>query len=178
MDLDVREHNLFHIDGLASQGFFGEIQGGYDYQLNQRLVIGLFGGVNLNNAKFEASVYDGAAGLSATQNWGAVVGPRLGVLLTPDSMLYGGGGLAWANMDDVKGTGALSGFSLSSDTQQGWFGELGLESRVSQSTFVKVFGRYNEFGSFGLSTDKGEIPGLNLDTSTLVIGAGLVYKIN
>lgn len=167
-------YNFLHINGLGAQGFFGELQGGFDYQISERLVVSLFGGMNLSNAKFEGSALNGYASVKQTQDWGGVVGPRVGALISPSTMVYVAGGLAYAELGDVEVRFGDSHKSFKSDAQIGGFGELGLESKLAEHTALKVFGRYTGFGDYEL---KG-VEGVELNNSQLVGGVAITYKFN
>lgn len=197
---DYRESENISIDGAGQQGLFGELQLGYDYQINKRLVAGVFGGLNINNAEFsinarqsfsdgETTRSDGASILSFEQKWGGVIGPRLGYLTSPSTMFYVAGGWAFGEMGKVKSGGKDvftedNGFSHGQDTSlSGLFGEVGMESRLDGNLYLKVAGRLTSYGSLDLASeaegdaDHGSSAHIDLDHDVLAGMVGVTYKI-
>jgi outer membrane immunogenic protein len=156
------------LDGIGSTGFIGEGQIGYDYQAG-KVVFGVFGGGNISNTKTELSIYEGLDDAKAelTRDWGWYAGARVGYAATKDTLIYVGGGYTQAD------------FSLKSDafdldeaeTFDGYFGEVGVETRLSGIVFGKVFGRYVDYNA--KEYDNGK---LAVDPSELQAMVGLVVK--
>ena len=189
------------IDGLGQQGVFGELQIGYDRQISQRIVAGLFGGLNLNNAEFDvdASAFqthgsttktDSANLLSFEQKWGGVIGPRLGYLTSPSTMFYVAGGWAFGELGKVKSDGkdvftTANGFSHNQDTSlSGVFGELGMETQLDGNLYLKVAGRYTHFGAVDLFSEsegnatEGASAHGSLDLNQVAVMGGLTWKFS
>lgn len=130
--------NRGHVSGLGGEGFIGEAQIGFDKQLNDRIVAGIYGGVSLSNSKSTA----GISGLSAEieEDLGYFGAARVGYLLNKDNMVYLGGGYRWMDADLTVTQGSTS--ETVGVDQEGFFGELGLESRLTDRLALRAFGRY------------------------------------
>ncbi len=188
-------HTSLDIDGLGTTGAFGELQLGYDRQIGQNLVLGVFGGLNINSGDFSASLNasdsegsSGKAELTFSQKWGGVIGPRLGYA-HGNSLFYVAGGWAFGEMDKIKGSISANGESASAallpdqeTSLSGYFAEVGLEHRLSESLSVKVSGRYTDYGALDLYKDSGSTPchdwndKLELDRDTLSAMVGITYR--
>ncbi len=105
--------------GNPPQGPMGGAQIGYDKQLDNLLVIGVRADLDV------VSLRTGIAGVSASTTMFGTVDARVGALLSPDIMLYGVGGLAYA--DPKLSVGPMS----SSKTALGWNAGGGLEVRMA-----------------------------------------------
>lgn len=146
-------HNIerANINGLGAEGLFGEVQVGYDHQIGNNLVLGVFGGLNLSDAEFEASQSFGddafSSGLTADYEYGGVIGPRLG-FVRGNSMFYVAGGWAFAKLGDVDFhvSEGPSPDSLEGPDLSGFFGEIGLEHRIAKGVRLGVAGRYTDYG--------------------------------
>lgn len=179
------ESGKISVDGLGSQGLFGELQLGYDRQLGNRpYVISVFGGLNLNDNEFSIDASGGGEHvniLSIEQEWGGVLGARVGMLKSPDTMFYVGGGWAFGKMGDVKSDGEKV-FDDQETDLSGWFGELGMETRVYQNVYLSVAGRYTDYGSINLAHEsgcEGECSAsIDLDVHDLTVMTGLKIKLN
>lgn len=188
---DPSDSDSLNIDGLGAEGLFGEVQIGYDHQVGTRLIIGALGGVNLSDAEFSASANNGTNkvfDVSADYEWGGIIGGRLGYLKSLDTMFYVAGGWAYAQLGDTVGNvgGKPSGdFVLSGPELNGWFGEVGMETRVSDNVFLTVAGRYTDYGSetlaeFGTLNPNGtgndDVQSIEIDTDSLSVMVGLKAK--
>lgn len=86
--VDPSSRNVANLDGLNSHGFIGGAQIGYDQQLGNRFVVGLFGAYNLASMKSEGSISDFDAGFKAEKGDEWSLGARVGFLATPRTMVY------------------------------------------------------------------------------------------
>jgi len=163
--------NSATIDSLGRDGLFGEVQLGADYHVMGRIVLGVQGGLNLGNAEFKTTV-DGTDLVSAEQDWGYVFGPRLGLMLSPDTLFYVSGGIAGASMDDIRLAG---GDHLKVPDFFGYYGELGFESRLYDNWYLKGLGRYVNYGEETLVDERNF--SVKTDTSALVGLFGITYKL-
>jgi opacity protein-like surface antigen len=163
-DTDTQNSPAFdkylNIDGLGSEGLFGEVQVGFDQQINDRMFIGAFGGYNLNNGEHTITFTD-TAGISTeilniSQDWGAVVGPRIGFIKDTNTAFYVAGGLAVGqlNINDAE---------LVDDELIGWFGEVGAEHRFEGYENVRGFIaiRYTDYQA--VTVAEGDVPKTNDD---------------
>lgn len=173
-----KSYNYGKLDGLGGEGLFGELQGGYDRQIDQ-MVLGCFGGVNLSGAETTMSVFDGAAKASIEEDTGYTLGCRAGVLINPTTLFYAAAGWRWEDLD-VTVTAGDERFSKSFD-RDGLFGEIGLESHIQGGLFGRLATRYTAFDD-----QKYVLPGgdeycrdeLKSSAGKLEIMAGVTYKFN
>lgn len=178
-------------DGLGAEGFFGEAQIGFDKQIGQRTVVGVFGGYNINDAEhtFEASSgvpLEVKETFSLQQEWGGVLGARLGLLKSQDTMFYLAGGWAFGELDKIQKDGENA-FADQETDLSGWFGEVGMESRIRElgdNIYLTVAGRYTDYGSID-ALNVSEIDGngdtdysrVQVDHDTLTVMVGLKAKL-
>jgi outer membrane immunogenic protein len=180
---DGKLEKHLNVDGLGAEGFFGEAQIGYDHQVSNQLVLGIFGGLNLSDAEFSATntnIFNENKEFSVSTDyeWGSVLGARLGLLKSQDTMFYLAGGWAHAELGDtiINGETFASGPNLN-----GWFGELGMETRVTGNVYLTVSGRYTDYGSETLwdnnPGDGEDLEAIEIDTDSLAAMVGLKVKL-
>jgi outer membrane immunogenic protein len=176
--------NIAHlnIDGLGAEGLFGEVQVGYDHQVANNVILGAFAGANLSNAEFSASydhIYLGKTELTSDYEWGGVIGARLGLVKGANTLFYVAGGYAYAELGDPELNGkAIEG--VKGPELHGWFGEVGMEHRLSQSISLTVAGRYTDYGSETLwESDNAYCPEeVEIDVDNLTAMVGIKAKLN
>ncbi len=183
------------IDGLGSQGLFGELQAGYDRQFG-RIVVGVFGGLSMDNGEFSANISEahgnssGSAKVSYEQEWAGVLGPRLG-FASGNSLFYAAGGWAFGELGKVKFSEQENGQGTSGDAfpkqetdLNGYFIELGMERKFEgmPGLSLKVAGRYTDYGAIDLLRyteaydDCAESTRIELDRDDLKVMVGLRYQ--
>lgn len=157
------------LDGIGSTGFIGDGQVGYDFQAG-KIVFGVFGGGNISDTKTTLDAYIGdldEAKAELTRDWGWYAGGRIGYATSKDTLVYVGGGYTQADFslesDDFEGS--------ETRTFDGYFGEVGIESRISGQFFAKAFGRYVAYNSW-------EDDGVTVDPSELQAMIGVTYRPN
>lgn len=185
---DVRTNaQHLNIDGLGAEGLFGEVQAGYDHQVTNNVLIGVFAGANLSDAEFTASQsYYGEQFASVTTDyeWGGVVGARLGLVKSPNTLFYVAGGYAYAQLGDTNIAFGDETESLSGPELHGWFGEVGMEHRLSQSISLTVAGRYTDYGSETLWSNAGTRQAefcpeeVDIDVDNLAVMVGIKARLN
>jgi outer membrane immunogenic protein len=152
---------------LHPDGFVGGVQAGYNWQVNTNLVWGVEFDFQGSDEKVHTSFsnaygcnFEGCS-LSQTRdakiNWFGTARGRIGWLLTPTTMLYGTGGLAYGKVsvsgtvtDDIKNTGASFAFS-NSQVKAGFAIGAGIEGAVANWSgwTVKAEYLYIDLGSIG-----------------------------
>ena len=135
-------------DTQSGRGWFGTVNGGYDYQLTSRIVAGVFG--DFDFAGIRGTFQDQstpAPGLSGTMNernaWYA--GARGGWLITPTILSYYNVGYTQANFGGVNFGGVTT---LGSQTYNGWFVGTGLETALpflGNNWFARIEYRYASY---------------------------------
>lgn len=166
-------------DGLGSEGLFGEAQVGLDYQINSLIVARAVGGVNTSDAEFSASVFGpDFLTISTSYDWGAIAGGGLCLVKSASTMFCGTGGWAYAKLNNVNGTFGGKPYSLETEDLNGWFGELSMETKLTESTSLVISGRYTDYGSETLVIDPAKsIEVDDLDTDSLAVMVGLKAKL-
>jgi outer membrane immunogenic protein len=191
------EQGGIEIDGLGDENsLFGEVQLGFDYQTGP-VVIGVFGGLNAGNGEFKIGAgesdsqgYSSSAEVTLSQKWGGVIGPRLG-FARDNTLLYVAGGWAFGEMEKIKGSLSVNGQTQSADLLPeqetdltGWFGEIGMEHKYSDSISLKIAGRYTDYSKIDLFRDGKSGEGysaserLTLDRDVLAVMGGIVFRPN
>ena len=128
VDLNVPAVSLLNIDGLASKGMTGGVQGGFDYRFPRSpFVLGVFAEYNpLGEADF--SITTGLGGginiVSSTMDNEMKGGLRLGYVTGSNALIYVGGfisksDLKWSlvngaltGSEDLKGKGFVAGIQV------------------------------------------------------------------
>jgi outer membrane immunogenic protein len=181
----------------GGKGWFGQGQGGCDYQFNMPLgswslpiVIGVFGdweGGSIRGTQSTPLIV-GAENESST--W--AVGGRAGYLVTPRFLTYFDGGFTQARFDQINYNGAgvgvlggATGISIPAQTYNGWFVGSGFEYAFDwlpvPGLFLKTEYRYAQYNtatpSFFLA---GAPTGFSLNTTkfTQMVSTELVWRFN
>ena len=159
-------------DGLGGEGVTFRLGGGYDFQLGDRFVAGVFGDYNFGDTSAEASglgalVLSDAppppiglgVGLKVDTGDSWVVGGRAGFLLNPDTLFYGV--LGYTEMDMKLTLAGVGGFITDgppdfsaigpegqvskSYTAPGVVMGAGMETRITENISIKGEYRYTKF---------------------------------
>jgi outer membrane immunogenic protein len=172
-----------------SSSFRGGIYGGVNFQFAPMWVAGIE--ADIGWAKNE-STRTGIPGLSVAadsttlrQNWdGSVVG-RLGMLVTPATMLYGLGGASWIDVEsNTNCTGTAGSFcgvarnQTNSTTRTGWTAGAGLETMLAGNWLARVEYRFADYGKIDNTFFAGTASAISLreELQTHTAKVGLAYK--
>jgi outer membrane immunogenic protein len=150
---------------------------GYNFQFN-RYVLGIegtFDGTNLNGDTSCLVI----ASCHREADWiGTIVG-RAGFLVTPNTLIYGMGGIAWGKLDtDVKffGFNALSG----DDVHTGWTAGLGIEQAFTDRISARIEYAHVDLGDETTTLHPpggGGGPPDRIDAEFDMIRLGVSYKL-
>lgn len=169
---EVRKRNLGKVDGLGGEGFGGRAQIGFDKQFGS-VVVGAWGGASISNSESTLSDGDDRYTIEEQESYEAAI--RAGILLgqARHTLLYVAGGHTWTNAEVSGPEGLNEEFDL-----EGWFGEIGIESRIANNTYLRGAGRYTAYDDFtaakwGNDDCWNEI---NADPGKLEFMAGVVFK--
>jgi outer membrane immunogenic protein len=174
----------------GGDGYFGTAGIGYDWQVNQSWVAGIFadgqfGSIRGTNEDF----FSGTAGQMKDRT-NAAAGVRVGYLVAPNVLSYVNGGYSYAqfsstNLLTIGGTpaGSLPGFN-----RNGWFVGGGVENNLdifgisAPGWFMKTEYRVAEYSRATLAeTTAGGVPaGLFVTADPIVqtVSTSLVYRFN
>lgn len=156
----------------------GGVHGGYNFQVNQ-FVLGVEGDVN---KRFGEGVF-AATKLRTLSDWDASIRARAGILLTPLSLLYATGGVAFGNF---KTDNAIASTELNSDlgggSRVGWTLGGGVEYALDNAWTARIEYRHTDWGSKNVTWNYQDINGA--DASAIVgsrivddrVAAGLTYR--
>ena len=160
-------------------GFVGGAQVGYNLHISG-LVVGVEGDIAWSNIDGQSLCPNADFRCSHEVDMLASLRARLGVLVTPGTLLYLTGGVGWANADYAVrnvATGVLAapGFS---DTQSGGAFGGGIEVRISDNLSLK--GEYLHFDLGGESVPNGTLVQntgpVDLDLRIDTVKVGLNWK--
>ena len=157
-----------------TSGFLGGVHAGFNWQASQ-LVIGV-------ETDLEASGMDGSGlgtlGFShqTSIDWLGSLRGRVGVLMTPQTLLYLTGGLAYGgvSIDKAAGAGAAT-FASYSDWRTGWTLGGGLEHAFSPGMTARIEYRYTDLGTVDFSSI-GSNSIDRSDVSHSAVRAGLSFR--
>ena len=182
----------------GGRGWFGQGQGGCDYQLNPvffntPLVIGVFGDYEGGSISGTSS-FPGVVG-TETENASWAAGGRIGALITPRVLTYFDGGWTQAKFSSVGYNLAIAGggpvgLSLAAQTYNGWFIGGGFEYALDwlpiSGLFLKTEYRYSQYSTAnvpitgtaggGLVVPAGIT--LNSQKATEMVSTELVWRFN
>jgi outer membrane immunogenic protein len=132
------------------------VTAGFDYQLNGFMVAGAFVNYDWSNIDTSASLTAGGQTLSASLfkvDQAYTVGGRLGVLATPETLIYALAGYSWLAANDI--TVSLQGQSqtFALPDAQGWTVGGGFEHKLNQNVSLRGEYRYTDFGQEILFND-------------------------
>jgi outer membrane immunogenic protein len=142
----------------GGKGWFGTIGVGYDHQFNSRIVGGVFADADISSIK--GTIQDQFPFFAGRikQSWSWAVGPRVGWLLTPQTLSYVNGGYTQTHFSSAAMvdtfTGLSSTFVTPSFDKGGWFLGGGVERAlafVGPGWFWRSEYRYSYFGTKNLT---------------------------
>jgi outer membrane immunogenic protein len=187
---------------VRPRGGFAGAQAGYNWQLNSRVVVGLETDIQWSNIQNSASVGDvvgagnpptGTFSMTSKLDWFGTFRGRLGLLATPDALLYVTGGLIYGR----EAVSTLLSFpivgpavfypSSASSTRAGATVGAGLEYAFTPNFSAKVEGLWYDMGSMSSSFTcpagattcvPGFTSGANFKFGGEMVRGGLNWKFN
>ena len=174
------EHNYDRNDnhGTAHQslgGWLGSVTVGYNHLLTPNLLVGVEGDLGFMDVKADDKViFDGHVWKSQFGGLWGTVRARAGYLLGDRTLIYGTGGLAFMQVDEVGYGDAAGQTAWNNDFRTGWVIGGGLEYAISSKLTTKIeylhmdFGRHN-----GLSENREPY---YFDNTVDVVRAGVSFK--
>ncbi|HEY0568571.1 MAG TPA: outer membrane protein [Xanthobacteraceae bacterium] len=171
-----------------SSSFRGGIYGGVNFQLSPMIVAGIE--ADIGWAKNE-STRTGIPGLTVNsdsttlrQHWDSSVVGRLGVLVTPATLLYAVGGASWINVESNTTCSIAGGYCLAArnqtndTTRAGWTVGAGLETMLMGNWLARVEYRYADYGKIDNTFFAGTADTITVseDLRTHTAKVGLAYK--
>ena len=186
---------------LTSSGFLGGVQAGYNYQFATSWVGGIEADIDATSITGKVSVggsgafdvdepWSASAAAKSEQSYLGTARLRLGYLITPQFLVFGTGGLAYAQ---VK-TSANVGYSIDGDggafswskntTHTGWTVGVGAEYKINNNWSFKTECLYVDLGTQTLLSGGGGDEdytygySLKVHPTDNIVRAGLNYTFN
>lgn len=178
--IGVRKTPVGSVDGFWGEGLTGQLQIGFDKQIGDRLLVGVFGGAKLSGGESDVSIA-GKTDLTVEEGNTYFGMARVGYLLNAHNLLYVAGGYFW-NVDTEIKIAGTPGETIKQDFQ-GLVGEVGFESRIAENVYARLAGRYyaadTETLKFDHSTSTQDCwDELDIDAGKLEVMVGLSFKLN
>jgi outer membrane immunogenic protein len=168
----------------GGRGWLGEVGVGYDYQLNDKIVIGAL--FNYDFSNMNAQLDDGAA-LSGKSNNDSTwfVGARAGWLMTPSVLNYWSLGYTQTHFGGSNLASTVSGAPLPGGQRDdysagGWFIGGGLEVAMFDGWFWRSEVRYSDYSKDGIAErlNGTAFAILNFNPVVETATSEIVYKFN
>lgn len=177
-DLSIRDDigSIFNFNGIGGEGVFGTVIAGWDWQLGQSTVLGVFADYDFSGISTDASLLDGeiSAALDHDNSWS--VGARLGFLANPSTLWYATAGYTEADFDASARLDGVGRFSASR-TFSGYFVGAGVDTRLAASNwYLRLEYRYSEFDGERVLRDDLDPLRVDVDPSMHTARATLTYK--
>jgi len=175
--------NLCSVQTQGGQGGFLTMGLGYDRQFTDRLVLGLFGDVDISHAEGTVQDQDPFFAGRISQTMSFAIGGRVGWLVDPSTLPFVTFGYTHtqfgsANMIDTTNQTATA-FKTPAFSRDGWFIGAGAEARVAPDWFVRGEYRYADYGTVTLSdTASGQPPqsSISFHPDAQTFRVAVVYK--
>jgi outer membrane immunogenic protein len=171
---DVDLGTLASLDGIGGEGVFGTVIAGWDWQLGQSTVLGVFADYDFSDISTDLSVNEFIrASIDHNNSWS--VGARLGFLTNPSTLWYATAGYteaefeAFASIADTTGVSRDRNFS-------GYFVGGGVDTRLAASNwFLRLEYRFTEFDNETIA-QLDDVTRLDVEPSMHTARATLTYK--
>jgi outer membrane immunogenic protein len=173
----------------GGDGYFGTAGIGYDWQVNQSWVGGIFADGQFGSIRgSEEDLLNNTAG-HLNNRTNAAAGVRVGYLVAPNVLSYVNGGYSYAQFSGtglVTPAGVPAG-TLPSFNRNGWFVGGGVENNLdifgisAPGWFMKTEYRVADYSHVNLPESIGGVPnGFVVSTSPIVqtVSTSLVYRFN
>ena len=155
-------------------GPFIGAQLGLNRLVNDRLVVGLEADISFSDISGDA--FFGGKSASSDLNRFGTARVRAGILVTPTTMFYATGGLAWADWTDTFTPESTT--NSFSNVDIGWTVGGGLETFVSDKLSFKIEYLYLDFGDETHSwADSGQSGTVEFDHQIHTVRLGVNYKL-
>lgn len=131
-------------NSISTDGFLGGAFVGYNYQMDNNLVLGAEGDIGYSGVKGSNAGVEAKAGVEGS------IRARLGYAISPDILLYGtAGGAAQSLKVTDNNVGASD-----RNTMLGWTAGAGTDIKFTDNVFGRVEYRYTDYGkeNFNLGT--------------------------
>jgi outer membrane immunogenic protein len=163
--------------GNDTDGFLGGLQAGFDYQFAPNWVLGIEGQVSWSNIDGSTSYAAPIGGtFSNDLNWLSSVTGRLGFTAGSNWLIYGKGGVAWADFDHTINDTLTPVSATIGDTKVGWTAGAGIEYAFAPGWSGKIEYQYYDFGSDTYTFPLAPASAFEVDNNIHTIKAGLNWR--
>lgn len=157
---------LFGLNGLGGEGFFGTVTIGYDRVIRPGWVFGVFADYDFGSS-ISTDVSLLGFGASIDQNYTWAIGARLGFLANAGTLVYGTAGYTETEFDFL---------GLTTQSFGGYFVGAGIETFLRSNWTLKLEYRYAQYGSENLLPE-GFPVSLDIEPTTHTARLVLSYKL-
>lgn len=162
---------LFNDGELKPNGFLGGVYAGYNFALENNVVLGVDADITYNNIKKDHTI--SSAEYETELLWSGAVRARAGYAI--DRFLpYLAGGVAFGQVKNSYGITVLNSTYSDKETLAGWTIGAGLDYAATDNLILRVEYRYTDFGSKDF--DFGGAEGVSYKLKTNDIRVGIAYK--
>lgn len=156
------------------EGGLASLTIGYNYLVSQGLLVGVEGDLGIMDLSADDKViFDGHVWKSEYGMFWGTIRARAGVLFG-DTLLYGTGGWAIAEVNEVGYGDAAGQTAVNEDVRSGWVVGGGLEHAFSPGMTAKVEYLHMDFGSYDGISENQEA--YSFDNTVDLVRAGLNFK--
>jgi outer membrane immunogenic protein len=179
----------------SENGVNGGITLGYNWYLSSNVVTGLEADASYGDYKYNSGTLTAnnvlnprdtlSGSMSAGFDWFGTLRGRLGYLVRPETLIYGTGGLAWANAKASAnysytagaGAGVLAGSVSDSHLEWGWTLGAGVEDKINQHVSMKLEYLYLDYSNANFEfSQPGVTVGFDADASMHLVRLGMNYQ--
>ncbi|MCV9909749.1 porin family protein [Brucella sp. HL-2] len=166
---------------IKPDGFLGGVYGGYNFETESNVVLGVDGDVTFNNQKESISDDDEflTASIESKLRWSGAVRARAGVAVDR-FMPYIAGGVAFGSVkNSVSLTDGVDSISVSqSKTLTGWTIGGGVDYAATDNVILRLEYRYTDYGkkNFSAGNDDFGFDSVQNKFKTNEIRLGVAYK--
>ena len=162
---------LFNDGELKPNGFLGGVYAGYNFALENNVVLGVDADVTYNNLKKDHSTL--TADYETKLLWSGAVRARAGYAV--DRFLpYLAGGIAFGQVKNSYGLPAINTIFSDKETLTGWTIGAGVDYAATDNLILRFEYRYTDYGSKDF--DFGGTEGVSYKLKTNDIRVGIAYK--
>lgn len=147
---------------IATKGFLGSGFVGYNYQMDNNLVLGAEGDLGYSGVKGDNVGIEAKSGLEGSLR------ARLGYAVTPDILLYGTAGGAGGRVEVSDGS-----FS-DKNTALGWTAGAGADVKLTEAVFGRVEYRYTDLGTDTYNLG-GDLHDVSVKDHRIQFGVGMKF---
>ena len=160
--------------------FLGGVQGGYDYEFSNNVVLGVEAEYNWLTDNNGGATFPGGSVVSTNNDqFGSVTG-RVGYSFGA-ALLYAKGGYAFRGDNDnihVTTGGVPQAFTTDGNHQDGYTVGAGLEYMFAPNWSAKIEYQYYNFGSTTFTSGPADIAGVRYTDDVHTVKAGINYRFN